>query len=469
MDNTLSFHSTVQGQGAGIPNDQHEFNVVDGGESVLMSIYDSTQYELSEYGIEGQGWGITNYFQKVKIDTNELVFEWSAADHVNVTDSYIKPNTTDISGTGLSQWSPFDWFHLNSVDQFPDGDFLVSSRHCSTIYRVSGKDGGILWRLGGVSSDFSFAPGLNFSFQHDARLRYQNKTHTIISIFDNASNGYNQSSRYSSGKVLSLDHTANYCSLLSLFISPYQFISPSQGNVQVLSDLTFEKNPQDKAWQTSNFFIGWGSNAYISEHLADGKMIFQGHFATTGSMAYRSFKYNFTTYPTDAPASYTYTHNTSAPTIFYMSWNGATQAAKWRIYTSHRKQGPFEAIATVKKVGFETVYTAPHYHAWSIIESLDADGKHLRNSTRPLKTFMPGPSLAGNCNALECPAVTDYNSTATATVSTGKGSAAGPAKSGEPEKNAAGDFRRGRAGLKIEAWIGLMCSIILGIVMIKEL
>ena len=214
MDNTLSFHSSVQAQGMGIPNDEHEFNVVDDGKSAILSIYDSTQYDLSTYGIEGQGWGINNYFQKVDIATNELLFEWSAADFVNVSDTYIKPDSTDISGTGLSQWSPFDWFHLNAVDQYPNGDYLVSSRHCSTIYRVSGNNGSILWRLGGVSSDFSFAPGLNFSFQHDARLRYENDTHTIISIFDNASNGYNQSSRYSSGMVLSIDHTNKSCSLL---------------------------------------------------------------------------------------------------------------------------------------------------------------------------------------------------------------------------------------------------------------
>ena len=230
-----------------------------------------------------------------------------------------------------------------------------------------------------------------------------------------------------------------------------------------MSELTVVKSPQNTAWQTSNFFINWGSKAYVSEYLANGTMIFEGHFATSDSMNYRGFKYNFTTNPTDAPASYAYAYNDSAPTIFYMSWNGATQAAKWRIYTSDTKQGPFEAIGTVMKQGFETVYTSPQYHAWSIIESLDADGKHLRNSSRPLKTFMPGPSLAAFCNATECPTVVGYNSTATATASSKSGSEAGPAQSGKPHKNAAGDFRRGRAGTKAEEWIGLMSIGALGL------
>lgn len=464
MDNTLSYHASVQAQGGIMPNDEHEFNVVDDGQSVLISIYETLQHDLTDYNItEGQGWMINNWFQKVHIATNELLFEWSAADFVPITDTYIKPNSTDVSGTGLSPFSPFDWFHINSIDSFPNGDYLVSGRHVSTIYRVSGQDGSIIWQLGGVSSDFSFAPGVNFSFQHDARLRFQNETTTIISIFDNASNGFNQSSRYSAGKILALDHTTNTCSLLREFVAPLQFISPSQGNVQMLSPTTVASDPTSDAWQTSNFFLGWGANAFVSEYLADGTEIFRGHFATSGTMNYRAFKHNYTTNPTDAPASYVYAHNDSAPTVFYMSWNGATKAARWRVHVSDNKAGPYRTIATVTKEGFETIYTSPHYHAWSIIESLDQAGNHLRNSTRPTRTFVPSRTLAESCNELECPVVNQYN------PPTGGGGGSGSAQSSSPHTNAARSniaarvAERSRWGNKLSRWLtGGVCTALAG-------
>jgi len=84
-------------------------------------------------------------------------------------------------------------------------------------------------------------------------------------------------------------------------------------------------------------------------------MVLNGHFATTGSMNYRAYKSNFTTYPTGAPASHVYAHNTSAP----------------------------------------------KYHAWPFIEALDASGKSLRNSTQTTQAFVPSRSLATSCNADE--------------------------------------------------------------------
>ena len=291
--------------------------------------------------------------RRLNLATNELLFEWSALDHVNISETWIKPNSTDISQVPDFHLSvrSIGSISIPSI-RFPNGDYLVSSRHTSTIFRIDGNDGSVVWRLGGSSSDFSFAKGLNFTFQHDARLRFQNDTHTIISIFDNASNQFNQSSRYSSGKVLSLDHTDNSCSQLALFIAPNEFIAPSQGNVQMLSPQTFIEDPTSQAWKHSNYFVGWGAYAFMSEYLPNGTEILRGHFATNGAMNYRWFKSNFTTNPTDAPASYVYAHTDSAPTVFYMSWNGATEAAQWRIHTSDSKNGPFETIATVDKHGF---------------------------------------------------------------------------------------------------------------------
>lgn len=75
---------------------------------------------------------------------------------------------------------------MNSIDKFPDGDYLLSSRHTDTIYKISHIDGSIIWRLGGVKSDFVFGNNAKFSRQHHARFRGQDEEYTWISLFDNA-------------------------------------------------------------------------------------------------------------------------------------------------------------------------------------------------------------------------------------------------------------------------------------------
>src|ERR1700744_3370003 len=76
--------------------------------------------------------------------------------------------------------------HINSVDKNSEGDYLLSTRYTNAIYKVSGKDGSIVWQLGGDHNSFVM-DGFNFSKQHDARFIEQNATTTIISFLDNAS------------------------------------------------------------------------------------------------------------------------------------------------------------------------------------------------------------------------------------------------------------------------------------------
>ena len=306
---------------------------------------------------------------------------------------------------GSTPTLPWDWFHINAVDQNADGDYLVSARHVSTIYKVSGQDGHVIWRLGGKMSDFHFPTGLNFSFQHDARWREENATTTILSLFDNGSNGFNETSKYSRGMILKVDHTDNTVTLLRHYVAPLKLLSASQGNLQVLGP--------NSAWDTANTFFGWGNNAYISEYLNDGTMVLQGHFATTGSMNYRAFKQNITTNPTDNPALYTYAHNDNAATIYYMSWNGATRVAQWRMYGSSDRNGPWNVIDTVDKAGFETTFRAPRFHAWTLVEALDSDGNALKNNTKPVRTFVPGRLLAQSCGDYGCPVANAYHASGT--------------------------------------------------------
>lgn len=63
----------------------------------------------------------------------------------------------------------WDYFHINSITKGNDGHYLLSARHASTIYKINGTGGTVIWRLGGKRSDFVLGPNVTFGFQHHAR------------------------------------------------------------------------------------------------------------------------------------------------------------------------------------------------------------------------------------------------------------------------------------------------------------
>ena len=58
-------------------------------------------------------------------------------DHVGLSDSY-----SPAVGTS-SEW-PFDYFHINSVDQQPGGTTLISARNTSALYELNTATGQVV-------------------------------------------------------------------------------------------------------------------------------------------------------------------------------------------------------------------------------------------------------------------------------------------------------------------------------------
>ena len=155
-----------------------------------------------------------------------------------------------------------------------------------------------------------------------------------------------------------------------------------------------------------NVFLGWGSNAYVSESTADGSPVFYADFASTGALHYRAYKFNFTATPSDSPALYTYALNTSAPTAYYVSWNGATEVASWTFYSGLTTDN-LTQVGNTKKIGFETVATQPNFYAYTLAAAVASNGSELRNSS-VMRTFVPGTQLAVACSEIQCPLVGGY-------------------------------------------------------------
>ena len=70
--------------------------------------------------------------QEYDLRTGKLLYSWSAAQHIPRHDSYTQPPPNGF---------PWDTYHVNSVEPYGNGTFLVSMRNTWAIYLVSARTG----------------------------------------------------------------------------------------------------------------------------------------------------------------------------------------------------------------------------------------------------------------------------------------------------------------------------------------
>lgn len=262
---------------------------------------------------------------------------------------------------------------MNSVEKTVAGDYVVSARHVDCIYLVSGNDGSIIWRFGGRNSSFELA-GFHFSRQHDARVLSQNSSMTIISFLDNATNspyGDPEASADLSSLLVVALHTATTpmrATVLREYPRPDGEYTGARGNVQILPD--------------GNVFGHWGDNGYMTEFTESGDLVFEAIMMSSRFQTYRAYKMNFTGQPADKPvvkASVQASAQGFMNTVIFVSWNGATEVAEWRMYAT--EEGHNTLVGTALKTGFETAFVATGYHKMVFVEAVDRSGRSLGNSS----------------------------------------------------------------------------------------
>lgn len=262
--------------------------------------------------------------------------------------------------------------HINAVDKNSNGDYLVSSRFTNCIYKISAKDGSIIWRLGGVESSFVL-DGFNFSKQHDARFIAQTATTTIISFLDNASSGDDDSSSpYSSALYVALETSASpmVATVVHRIIRPDHKLTQLRGNVQLLPD--------------GNTFVCWSDNSYISEHDSEGALLMEAQFASHRFVTYRAYKFNFTGAPAEPPVLKVFEYGTSpqsSTNVCYVSWNGATEVATWEFHRNETLPQQPSLIGQMSKTGFETMFQSAGIVKGGIYaKAISTDGQVLGQS-----------------------------------------------------------------------------------------
>lgn len=350
--------------------------------------------------------------QEVDIKTGDLIFEWRASEHLDITDSF---HTITDRSEGLPD-RPYDPFHFNSVDKDELGNYLVSARYTHAVYYISGTTNEVIWTLGGKNNSFmdlSSETALNFAWQHDARFvqpdafpetytpppAKEGTTTKLLTLFDNAAEDwhYQYGPSNARGLLLELTYPTNsvasprkedsekpantQTSARSTILSNLdaakvssingtnpaytvrliqQYTNPSstsrassQGSMQLVSTNEPNKDP--------HILLGHGINAAITEYSSNGTLLCDIHFAAASTwekgdvQSYRALKFpDWVGRPHVPPDVAVHGHDV------YVSWNGATGVHEWLLQTwEGDADDHWKAAKIVKKAGFETKLEIP--------------------------------------------------------------------------------------------------------------
>jgi hypothetical protein len=341
--------------GNGLKADLHDFHISSQGTAV-MTVFDPIDCDLSAQGGPRGGAVTDSIFQEIDLRTGLVRREWHSLDHVPLSDSYSPAHTTS------TEW-PFDFFHINSVDQLAGERTLISARNTSALYELNTLTGQVLLRVGGKHSDVTLARGSATAYQHDATV-LENGT---ISMFDNGADPKVHSQ--SRGLVVAINPQAKTDTVVAQYEHPSALSSGSQGNIQQLAN--------------GDVFVGWGSRPYFSEFSASGALLLDGHMH--GSyQSYRTYRFPWTATPVGPPAIAAVASRIgpTAPLTVYASWNGATTVVSWRVLAGPSPQ-QLAPVATAARAGFETAIPTPGGvgpATYVAVQALDSSGAVLGTS-----------------------------------------------------------------------------------------
>lgn len=340
--------------GNGKQADLHDFMLTPAG-NALVTYYEPVSADLSSVGGPANGFIYDSGFQVIEVPTGRVLYEWSARDHIGLSESY---NPIASAGTMSNPW---DFFHINSVDVDSQGNYLISARHTWALYKLDGNTGSVIWRLNGKLSDFAVAQQAQFAWQHDGRFQAGGR----LSLFDDGAGTYKTEER-SRGLVLQLHNDSMTVEMVNQYVLPGTILSTSQGSTQLLGN--------------SNVFVGWGSSPYLSEYSENGQMLIRAELPP-GVQSYRAFRFGWTGRPDTRPAMSVISRSDGSLDVA-ASWNGATEVTSWSVLGGPESSS-MQPFYQVQRQGFETRVQGirpPRGTALVAVSAMDSSGRELARS-----------------------------------------------------------------------------------------
>ncbi|KEF59332.1 uncharacterized protein A1O9_04176 [Exophiala aquamarina CBS 119918] len=345
--------------------------------TMLLTAYNATQADLTSLGGPHDGWVSDSLVAEVNINTGEVLFTWSPLAHVPLNRTHLP-----LGNFGQNQSTPFDFFHVNSI-QLVGENYLINARNYWSTYLVS-PEGEIIWEInGGDGGDFGALPeGGSFAWEHDAQVREIDSSHAVFSCF--ANNNFLPTRP---------DSQPSFAVALSLSLPPDPLSPPV-----LLSNMSNPGHRLD-AWSQGAFsqlpngnnLVAYGSEPVVMEYGPLDSTNPEGHVHWTGTFgypglvsSYRVFKQQWHATPAtqpslvvlrassevDLPCAINSTH------IGYVSWNGATDVTDWVVYAG-ATENSLEMVGHAKKAGFETQFAVPSDAAFIQVGAVEKKGKEV--------------------------------------------------------------------------------------------
>ncbi|MBK7786272.1 MAG: aryl-sulfate sulfotransferase [Gemmatimonadetes bacterium] len=150
--------------------------------------------------------------------SGQVAFQWRSIDHL----SFAESDPSLLTGVAVN------FTHGNAIEMDADGLPLVSFRSLDEIVKIDTTTGNIVWRLGGLASDFTIQGDIKGAFQRQHGLRVVGQDH--LQFLDNGTQIPSRLVRYT------LDTLAMTATLDWEFIDAPTTFAAVGGATQVLSN-----------------------------------------------------------------------------------------------------------------------------------------------------------------------------------------------------------------------------------------
>lgn len=357
--------------------DAHEA-LISADNTLLVTVYNTTQADLTSVGYGTAGWILDAMVFELDIETSEVLWSWSPADHVDqIPFTASHEPIEEIPHFASTAW---DYFHINAIAEYGDG-YLISSRTLWNVYYIEKSTGNVLWYINGADGgDFTLPTGYSsetgselFKYQHDPRVLSTSSTGLVLTLFDNNNFEYGNilSPNISYGLEITLN-TDTFTSTLDqvFYDSADEVHTIAEGNRQSLAN--------------GNVFIDYGFQPYAKEFDSAGNVVWSANWGTIGDGAYRARKYVYEGTPKTTPK--VVVSGSSSEYIVYVSWNGATEVDTWKLVGCG-----VLGTTSVTKTGFETSWsgTCPKGTVYAV--GLSSSGATLGTSNSVVLSTVDSP------------------------------------------------------------------------------
>jgi len=328
--------------------DLHALTLTPEGSALFTCYPDTVQMDLSSIGGPRNSQVLESIIQEMDIASGRLLSEWRGLQHI------------PVSASCEPMGEPYDYLHVNSIQQLPDGNLLISARHTWALYKLDRRTGNVIWTLGGKRSQFQMGSGAQFAWQHDARQ----PSERVVTVFDNGTNGPIKTEPQSRGLVLDVDEQHRRVTVRGAYTSPQRLSAGAMGSVEILA--------------ADRVLVGWGVASHTIEFAADGTPLLDIALPA-GMYSYRGLWLPWQGNPHHRPAVAAERGRQRGTTTVYASWNGATEVTGWQVAVGSRHDR-LRPVGIAKQRGFETVIPLRAQHRYASVTALDPVGRPLRRS-----------------------------------------------------------------------------------------